>query len=98
MVVWTVPAKEDLRRNYQFIAGDSKYYASEVAERLIELTLHLQLFPDQGRIVPELNNPKIRELMIYSYRLIYQLGSKNIYVLTIIHMRQKLRRKNLKSL
>ena len=37
MVIWTNPAKADLKRLYRYIEQDSKYYANEVAERIIEL-------------------------------------------------------------
>ena len=66
MVVWTSPAKNDLHRIFEFIAQDSHYYAGEVVEHLIDLTSTLNSFPEQGRIVPELNDPKIRELLSYS--------------------------------
>jgi mRNA-degrading endonuclease RelE of RelBE toxin-antitoxin system len=31
------------------------------------------------------NEPTIRELFIYSYRLIYQVNSTHVSILTIIH-------------
>jgi len=72
MVVWTIPAKDDLRRVYTFIAEDSRYYAAEVVDKFVTLTAKLTLFPNQGRVVPELRDPNIRELLIFSYRVIYQ--------------------------
>jgi toxin ParE1/3/4 len=41
-----------------------------------------------GRIVPEVEDPNIRELIIYSYRLIYEISQKRIEILTIIHGKQ----------
>ena len=35
--------------------------------------------------MPEMNDEKIRELIIYSYRMIYQVKNKDVEVLTIIH-------------
>ena len=92
MVIWTIPAKDDLRRVYTFIAEDSRYYASEVVEKFVTLTTKLTLFPNQGRVVPELGNPNIRELMIFSYRVIYQHQHDKIYILAIVHMRQKFKK------
>jgi toxin ParE1/3/4 len=93
MVIWSELAKVDLKHIYDFIAQDSCYYASEVAERLVDLTVSLQSFPKQGRVVPELDNSEIRELHLYSYRIIYQTSSENIYIIAIVNMRQKLEKK-----
>jgi plasmid stabilization system protein ParE len=38
-----------------------------------------------GRVVPELENPQVRERFIYSYRLIYELKGEEIHVLAVIH-------------
>ena len=45
-----------------FISLDSKFYAARFINRLIQRVDQLVLFPDSGRIVPEKNNPEIREL------------------------------------
>jgi plasmid stabilization system protein ParE len=44
--------------------------------------------PRMGRIVPEIEDPNIRELIIYSYRLIYKISPKRIEILAIIHGKQ----------
>lgn len=93
MVIWSSPAKADLRRIFEFIAQDSRYYAAEVTDQLFDLADSLNSFPGKGRIVPEINNPNIRELLSYSYRIIYQYTALNIHILTIVHMRQKLPKK-----
>ena len=41
-----------------------------------------------GRIVPEIGDPNIRELIIYSFRLIYEMSSNRIEVLAVIHCKQ----------
>ena len=41
-----------------------------------------------GRIVPEIEDPNIRELIIYSYRLIYEISPNRIEILAIIHGKQ----------
>jgi len=88
MVIWSIPAKHDLEKIHKFIAKDSQYYALKVSNEFIEKSEILIDFPEMGRIVPELGNPKIRELFIYSYRLIYEISEKSIEVLAIIHGKQ----------
>ena len=41
-----------------------------------------------GRVIPELNNPRIRELIIYSYRMVYQVESEDVEILTLVHSRK----------
>jgi hypothetical protein len=40
---------------------------------------------ERGRIVPELDQPAVRELVVGSYRLIYEISEKDVYVLGLIH-------------
>jgi hypothetical protein len=39
--------------------------------------------------VPELEDPDIREIPAYSWRLIYQLREQRVFVLTVIHKRRQ---------
>ena len=95
MVIWTKPAKVDLKHIHDFIAKDSKYYAKKVAQEIREKTDIIDKLPNIGRIVPELGKPEIQELHIYSYRIIYEVKSSNSYVLTVIHKRQDFSAKHL---
>lgn len=88
MVIWSGPAKEDLKNIYDYIAGDSKYYAIKVSQEFIEKSEQLAELPQRGRIVPEIEDPNIRELIIYSYRLIYEISPNRIEILAIIHGKQ----------
>ncbi len=85
MVKWTLPAKKDLRKIHDYIAEDSKFYARRVVEDFVEQTEKLNDFPEIGRIVPELNDQHIRELIIYSYRLICQIQGQTVEILAVIH-------------
>ncbi len=85
MVKWTQPAKRDLKKIHDYIAEDSKYYAKKVVQNIVSRSESLNDLPETGRIVPELSEPNIRELIIYSYRLIYEIKEKKIEILTIVH-------------
>ncbi|PKL15516.1 MAG: type II toxin-antitoxin system RelE/ParE family toxin [Spirochaetae bacterium HGW-Spirochaetae-5] len=89
MVSWSETARDDLRQIYNYIADDSKYYAGEVIDTIIEKTEPLDAFPEIGRVVPELMNENIREIFVYSYRIIYEIyPDKNISIQTIIHAKR----------
>lgn len=84
-VEWTEPAISDLKNIQNYIARDSAVYADAVVERLIFSVDRLVSFPESGRLVPESTNPKIRELLIHSYRVIYRLKKGTAQILAIIH-------------
>ncbi|MBI3193879.1 MAG: type II toxin-antitoxin system RelE/ParE family toxin [Ignavibacteriae bacterium] len=85
MVRWTIPAKSDLKGVHDYITGDSSYYAQKVTDDILDLSETLRLFPQRGRVVPEVGNSTIRELFIYSYRLIYQIKQDDVFILALIH-------------
>ncbi len=88
MVIWSQPAKLDLKQVHDFIAKDSKYYAQKVVRDIVEKSEVLDSFPEMGRVVPEIGDPSVREIFIYCYRLIYQINSKRIHVLALFHSKR----------
>jgi plasmid stabilization system protein ParE len=85
LVVWTETAKNSLKQIHDFIALDSGYYAKEVVENILHLAEELVDLPRRGRIVPERQQDNLRELFLYSYRIIYRISDPDIVVLTVLH-------------
>jgi len=88
MVIWTARARADLRAIHDYIAKDSPINAKRVVREMHRKAAGLAETPLIGRVVPELEEPDIREIPIYSWRLIYQLREHRVFVLTIIHKRR----------
>ncbi len=88
MVIWSIPAKQDLKKIYDYIARDSKYYAEKVSQDIVEKSELLHKFPKIGRVVPEIGEANIREVIVYSYRLIYEISPDKIEILALIHCKQ----------
>jgi plasmid stabilization system protein ParE len=85
MVRWSAPARNDLRQIYDYIARDSRYYARVVIDKIVTSTEKLERFPDIGRVVPEIGDDNVKELFVYSYRILYEITSDRIEVLAIVH-------------
>jgi plasmid stabilization system protein ParE len=85
MVKWSIPAGDDLKQIHDFIAKDRKYYARKVIQDIVAKTETLNDFPEAGRVVPEISDQNIRELLVYSYRLVYEISVEAIEILAIIH-------------
>jgi plasmid stabilization system protein ParE len=85
-IKWTDLAENDLLEIETYIAQDSFTYAFITSEKIINRTFILEKFPKSGRIVPEFENPNIRELIEGNYRIVYFLkGNKGITILRIHH-------------
>ena len=87
---WTEPAIESLRNLHGYIAKDSEVYASNFIQRVVLAVEKLSDFPKLGRVVPEADEERIRELLYQNYRIIYRIKNDFIEILTIIHGRRDL--------
>jgi toxin ParE1/3/4 len=84
-IFWTEIAYQDLREAFQYIARDSANYAAAFADRVVRKVESLDVFPFGGRIVPEFENPTVRETYVDKYRLIYEVSDEAIHLIGVIH-------------
>jgi toxin ParE1/3/4 len=90
VVIWSEPAKADIRSIHDFIAHGSRHYARKVTLDIVAKADSLNELPRMGRVVPELGNEIIRDLSLYSYRILYEIQGQDVFVLAIIHKRRDL--------
>jgi len=88
MVNWSEPAKTDLRSIHDFIAHDSRHYAKKVTQDIREKADILDQLPKLGKTVPEIRDEKVRELSLYSYRIIYEIKDQGVFGLAVVHKRK----------
>ena len=84
-IIWADVAVEDLQHIFQFIAIDSPKYAQQQVDRIINRVDQLEQFPQSGRVVPEFNNPQIRELIEGQYRIVYQIDQLDVLIARVHH-------------
>lgn len=82
---WTESAWDDLEGIADHIARDSSYYAATLVASIRRSARSLGTFCERGRIVPEFEDPSVREIFVRRYRLIYKLAPQSVIVLGIIH-------------
>jgi len=80
---WSPQAVRDLEAIRDHIATDSPRYAALVIERIIGAVERLTAFPESGRIVPERNDPTIREVIVKPYRVVYRLRPGLVEIATV---------------
>ena len=90
-VAWAQRAVRDLEVITAYIAADSPAYASTVVRNIVSRTRTLADFPKSGRKVPEFDDDNIREPIVYSYRVIYQVEGEEVVVAAVMHGKRDLR-------
>jgi len=88
VIVWSNPARQDLRLIHQYIAHDSKHYATCVIQDITDKVEILLKLPRLGKIVQEIGEENVRELSMYSYRIMYELMDDTVYIHGVIHKRR----------
>ncbi len=82
---WTPQASDDLEAIAEFISLDSPHYASLFVVDVLDAVERLEIFPDSGRVVPELNEHSVREIILGNYRIVYRIQYTTVEILTIYH-------------
>jgi len=91
--IWTDTAKKDLNEIIEYIAQDSIEIAIQKYEKIKGAARSLVLFPNQGRVIPELlkhNITKFKELIISPWRLMYKIENNIVYVMAVIDGRRNI--------
>jgi len=84
-IIWTDLAWSDLEEAADYIAKDSPCYAAAFVQEVRDAARSLSLLSKRGRLVPEFNDPTIRELLVRSYHLVYRVTEQTVYVIGFIH-------------
>ena len=96
-VTWSRHARTRLQAIRRHIARDNP----AAANRLIEFILHqggeLAHFPRRGRVVPEVSQPDVRELIVKGYRVLYEITDESIEILTVFEGHRLLRDEELEE-
>ena len=84
-VVWSPRARSDARLALEYIRTDSPAAAERFAKALVAAARSLADLSERGRVVPELDDPQVRELFLARHRVVYEVFPDRVAVLRIIH-------------
>jgi plasmid stabilization system protein ParE len=87
-ILWSPLAVDRVSEIAGYIAQDNPIAAEAWTTTVFEKVGRLKAFPESGRIVPETNEKRIRELLYGNYRIVYRIEDKRISVLTVRHGNQ----------
>ena len=89
-LVWSPQAIRDIESIRAYIADDSAHYAELVVSRIVDALERLKEFPESGRVVPERNDPQIREIIVKPYRVVYRRGEDRVEIVTLFRASRRI--------
>jgi toxin ParE1/3/4 len=96
-IVWTNRARKDLKQISEYISQDSVKYAKSQLDRIFAKAQILTKLPLAGKVVEEIGDRTIREVIEGNYRIIYRISdSQKISMLAVHHGARSLRNRKLK--
>ena len=84
-IVWAPQAVEDVEAIRAYVARDSPHYADLVVEQIVAAVALLASSPRSGRLVPEVGDESLREVIHGNYRIVYRLRHDIIEIATVFH-------------
>jgi addiction module RelE/StbE family toxin len=82
-IVWSPQSLRDLDALREYIARDSEHYADLTVARVFSAVERLIKFPRSGRVVPERDEPEIREIIVGRFRVVYRVRDQLLEVATV---------------
>lgn len=90
-IIWTEPALSDLKEIADYIALDKFDAARKLVKKVFSTVDRLEQFPESGRIPPELENSRYREVIVGPCRVFYRIDKDQVYILYLMRGERQLR-------
>jgi len=88
-IIWSPTARSKTREILKYISKNNPDAALSLIDQIEEKVEKLKHNPEVGRVLPEMNNVSIREIVVHkNYGVIYEVFQNSIEILTIRHFRQ----------
>jgi toxin ParE1/3/4 len=88
---WSKRALDDLEAIGEYIACDRPVVALEWVARLYQRAENAAAHPLAGRVVPERDDPTLREVIEKQYRIVYRVLDDEILIVTVFEGHKLLR-------
>jgi toxin ParE1/3/4 len=85
-IIWTIRAVEQVEQIGSFIEKDSPFQARRVVQLIIKETRKLREHARIGKMIPEVQEDRYRELRVFIYRILYKiLDEDRIAIVGVVH-------------
>jgi addiction module RelE/StbE family toxin len=85
-IIWSRQAIEDVEAIRAYVARDSARYADLLVERLVSAVEGLETDPLSGRVVSEVGDDTVREVIHGNYRIVYRVRPNLVEIVTVYSM------------
>ncbi|MDO8367420.1 MAG: type II toxin-antitoxin system RelE/ParE family toxin [Saprospiraceae bacterium] len=85
VIVWTKQADDDMEQIVDYWSSISENSVRLQTQRIFEKIDLIFMFPQNGRVVPEMGHPNIREHIVGHYRLVYYIASEQRIDILMVH-------------
>ena len=85
---WSGPAIREFESALDYIARDNRDAADRLARAIHRAVGRLRAYPDSGRMVPELEDPVLREVVHAPFRVINQRLENMVEILAVVRAEQ----------
>lgn len=84
-VIVSETARRDLSDILEYISLDSPRLAKKMIQKLLKDLKKLPSHPRSGRVIPEIGDSCLREIIVTPYRLMYRLEEGKLILLRVLH-------------
>ncbi len=87
VVRWSSQARKDLESISDYYRKAAPKFAVRFEEQVFEATQRLEMFPRLGRMIPEIEDKQLREVIYRQYRIMYHVdeSDEEVLIVTILH-------------
>jgi toxin ParE1/3/4 len=90
-IICSPDALRELKQISDYISADSETHANTTIAKMIDAVRSLETLPRLGRKVPEKDRDELREILVFGWRIIYEISEYDIDILDIVHGAQRWR-------
>lgn len=84
-ITWSKQAIEDIHRIQEYYSSFSVKFSVNLIDQIFEKESLIRDHPEIGRIVPEVNNKNIREIIFRNFRIVYAIFDLQRISILAIH-------------
>ncbi|MGF1713329.1 type II toxin-antitoxin system RelE/ParE family toxin [Photobacterium chitinilyticum] len=91
-ITWTAPALSDLDAIAEYIALDNIVAAKTLVQAVFNAVERLEVFPESGRVPPELEHLSYREVVVSPCRIFYKISGDEVFILFVLRQERDLKK------
>lgn len=84
-VIWAESARQALDEVVAYISQESPDGAVRVLTRALDTAASLSTLAERGRMVREVGDSALRELLVYDYRMLYKVYEDRVVIRAFLH-------------